>query len=266
MTKQVSEEHWRVDVGNPANGVLGKAKEVVVGKGMLGEMKMRLAGRNIWGQDKIIETEHFLAYKQAYESNDFQKEFLASSISANLREKEPELVSILSEEFGTDWDTNPVTPESILKQSWYIAEAIDRREVHGYRINNELREYWEKPRFNPDTHERIFLPENKEIRRELLVRAEKYNTARVEARARTASMIEEIAEAKGYDFDSKEYIALRNRMREVWENEETERAAGCVYLGSEEGSVLNMYDVDHDIRKRQTPDLDLNTTPGVPVW
>lgn len=257
MNKKAITESWRVDVRKPVTGVLGKAKEVVAGKGMLGEMKMRLAGRNIWGQDKIIETDHFLAYKQAYESSDFRKVYLENSISANLREKDPDLVSILSDEFGQDWDTNPATPESILKQSWYIAEAIDRREMHGYRVNNELRGYWEQPRFNPDTHERIFLPEDKGLRRELLVRAEKYNTARVEARARTASMVEEIAEAKGYDFDSKEYIALRNRMREIWENEENERAAGCVYLGSEEGSVLNMYDVDHDIRNRQTPDLDL---------
>lgn len=237
------------------NVVISRFRENTLGRGLIGEIKAKLAGANVWGQDRIIQGDHLLAYKHAAEGGSFRQEFRENGIPSILREGTPELVTILTSEFGEKWDWDVETPEGVLKQAWYISEALNRREVHGYMVNKELRHYWEQPRFNPDSHERIFLPESKEKRNQLVERAQLYNEARVDVKARMASMIKEIADAKGYKDDSDQYLSLRERLNKLWEVDETQRAKNCVYLGSDEGNVLNMYDVDNKIRNGESKEL-----------
>lgn len=211
------------------------------------------ANVDAWSKDNIIKADYLLDLKSAVESGKLREKTLENGIVTDIREKCSELNPILVKEYGRDWNVR--APESVLMKAWELSEAVKRREVHGYDVNQELRPYLEKPQFNKDGGERIYFPEDKNERRKLLGKAKYYNEARIDARSRMLDIVDLVRDDRDYANGSYDAELLRIPLAEAWIREDKARVDNCVYELDYYEQRLKLSEVNSRIERGDVPEL-----------
>ncbi len=240
-------EDYSSDLIDKSLGPILSDKDVVKG------FQLGKANVDTRSKDNIIKADYLRDLKSAVESGKLREKTLENGIVADIREKCIELNLILVKEYGYDWNVR--APETVLMKAWELAEAVKRREVHGYDVNQELRPYLEKPQFNKDGGERIYFPEDKNERRKLLGKAKYYNEARIDARSRMLDIADLVIDDRDYANGSYDAELLRIPLAEAWTREDKERVDNCVYELDYYEQRLKLSEVNSRIERGDVPEL-----------
>ncbi len=229
------------DIGSVHHGSLGN------------EFRVARSNEKAWSGDLQIRADYMIDFNKAVKEGKLTELSIERGIVNDIKTKAPEIDAILCDEYGDNWHYVENNTE-VMRHAWEIAEALAKREFHGYEVNRVIRDYWENPRFQEDTHERVYLPEKGNERKALLVQAQYYNKARIEVRERALAMVGTMVGGDGDGFNAPKMLAMHEKLIEAWQIEEQERTAGCVYKIDEENQSLKLGDVDRRIAMSDVPE------------